>query len=159
MKDNNASGEWVDLMSHSSNGVLASYELNGTPLFFASDSVFERLFPAPPTTPPPVTKAAFTILPAARRTLQLASIPVCAFCGSRRIFECQLMPNLINVVMKSSDEVRQGGSQVESNKRRTAEQGMEWGTCMIFTCERDCTESDEKNDVWREEVVVVQWDQ
>jgi pre-rRNA-processing protein TSR4 len=68
------------------------------------------------------------------------------------------MPNLINVIMKSIKPGNAGGSQAERNKRMTAEQGMEWGTCMIFTCERDCTESDEKKDVWREEVVVVQWD-
>ena len=45
----------------------------------------------------------------------------------------------------------------EGAKRTGDDGGMGWGTCMIFTCERDC--SDEGKEAWREEVVLVQWDQ
>ncbi|EJD07484.1 uncharacterized protein FOMMEDRAFT_137786 [Fomitiporia mediterranea MF3/22] len=48
--------------------------------------------------------------------------------------------------------------------------GMEWGTCMIFSCSKDCRlaepqgskeekEMREEREVWAEEVVLIQWDE
>lgn len=77
------------------------------------------------------------------------------------------MPNLINVLGSNraedrnmSDEERRA-EVLEALKGQDAggRQGMEWGTCMIFSCEKDCAASDEAGSTWREEYVLVQWDE
>ncbi|KAJ7453954.1 programmed cell death protein 2 [Mycena galericulata] len=143
------------------------YDLEGTPLPYASDSVLNSLFPMPPAPPLPVTKAAFTVVPPAKRTYDPSSIPLCPVCKSKRVFECQLMPNLINVLRngdaeeknkKLTDEERR--ILVEEELKRGKARGMEWGTCLIFSCSKDCSLNDDGTEVretWREEVVLIQW--
>ncbi|KDQ61623.1 hypothetical protein JAAARDRAFT_705148 [Jaapia argillacea MUCL 33604] len=150
------------------------YELGGIPLPFASDMVFDILFPAPPkpaiTT---VSKADFIVTPPpAKRTYQPSSIPRCPHCHNPRVFECQLMPNIINIFKPLTPNG--GKKQTDAERRREVERelkrkdgegkrGMEWGTCLVFSCEKDCAgeggavESAGK-DCWREELVMVQWD-
>lgn len=148
---------------------LRRYELGGTPLPFATDDVLNRLFPAPGQ------KAGVTIVSGAvfsasvddaRRSYDAASIPACPSCGGRRVFECQLMPNLINTVRDNATAATaQVDGQTEEERRRTIEKlikggaedvrGMEWGTAMVFSCENDCCK--EKSG-WAEELVLVQWD-
>lgn len=142
------------------------YDLGGTPLPFAHDSVFDRLFPVPrsATAGVPVTKGEFMVTPnAGKRLFDSSSLPPCKFCGSKRVFECQLMPNLINVLKKSTaakvnnkkltDEERR--KEVEKMIKRTGDGVMDWGTCMVFSCEQDCEAS---KSCWAEELVLVQWD-
>ncbi|KAG2150234.1 programmed cell death protein 2 [Suillus bovinus] len=154
----------------SSTGVQClRYELKGIPLPFSSDKVFDRLFPFPPQDPLPVTKAAFKVVSAAKRSYSTASISPCPACKAARVFECQLMPNLINVLRASikdeetqlTDEQRMKVVQeVLQKKVASDKRGMEWGTCMIFSCEKDCCLDDDGGDkeCWREEFVLVQWD-
>jgi pre-rRNA-processing protein TSR4 len=75
------------------------------------------------------------------------------------------MPNLINVLasqgegMKSVKErEKRGGGKGNSkgDDQVDEKRGMEWGTCIIFSCEKDC--SDDMMECWREEFVLVQWD-
>ncbi|KAG1746752.1 programmed cell death protein 2 [Suillus paluster] len=149
------------------------YELKGIPLPFSSDKVFDRLFPVPAQDPLPVTKAAFKVVPAVRRSYSTASIPSCPVCKTARVFECQLMPNLINVLrisIKDDDAQELTDAQrmnavrdVLQKKTASDKRGMEWGTCMIFSCEKDCCLDDHDSDreakeCWREEFVLVQWD-
>lgn len=79
------------------------------------------------------------------------------------------MPNLINVLRrpgktdqpaltdaqrrKEVEKVLNGGDGVDRL-------GMEWGTCLVFSCEKDCCEDSGAavKNCWREEVVLVQWD-
>ena len=75
------------------------------------------------------------------------------------------MPNLINVLRSNQVE----GQRSMTDEERRAEvlkalkeqgsRGMEWGTCMIFSCEKDCSVRDDVGSTWREEYVVVQWDE
>ncbi|KAJ4492658.1 programmed cell death protein 2 [Lentinula edodes] len=144
------------------------YELNGTPLPFSSDKIFESLFPTPSSDPLPVTKPDFKVVFPQRRTYSPSSsvLSPCPSCKGKRIFECQLMPNLINILRgvesnskKLSDEERRAA--VQKTLKGGSEKGMEWGTCMIFSCENDCridAVGKEEKDVWREELVLVQWD-
>ncbi|KAJ7035698.1 programmed cell death protein 2 [Mycena alexandri] len=118
------------------------YELEGTPLPYASDSVLDSLFPLSPA----------PLLP------------------SKRVFECQLMPNLINV-LSTGDSQDQRKKLTDEERRKLVEQelkggssdgrrGMEWGTCLIFSCSKDCSLTDdgkEARESWREEAVLVQW--
>jgi pre-rRNA-processing protein TSR4 len=64
---------------------------------------------------------------------------------------------------KETDEERR--KQIEKSFRKgeankDEKRGMEWGTCLIFSCEKDCCLEDgkEAQEVWREEVVYIQWD-
>lgn len=154
--------------------VHCSYELKGTPLPFASDGIFEILFPAATQAPPPVTKADFAVVQPMKRSYSTTSIPSCPCCKSSRVFECQLMPNLINVLRDSVDDKHTDVRKLTDEQRIKAVQdalkrnkepgsrGMEWGTCMIFSCVNDCCLDDggqSDKECWREEYVLVQWDE
>ncbi|KAI0080185.1 hypothetical protein K474DRAFT_1658185 [Panus rudis PR-1116 ss-1] len=142
------------------------YDLGGTPLPFTRDAVYDRLFPtnAPKAGEPiTVTKAAFTVTKAdGKPNYNPSTVPSCPHCGSKRVFEFQLMPNLINVLKKPSGDGKQKQTdeerrkEVESVLKRTVDgELMDWGTCLVFTCEKDCGG---RPTAWREEVVLVQWD-
>lgn len=82
------------------------------------------------------------------------------------------MPNLINVlrqtdkaeIEKISDEERRKaveralkGTNTDGDANEA--RGMEWGTCMVFSCEKDCcvdTNGAEARECWREEAVLIQ---
>ncbi|EGO28781.1 hypothetical protein SERLADRAFT_406196 [Serpula lacrymans var. lacrymans S7.9] len=159
------------------------YELKGVPLPFSSDKLFDKLFPAPPAPPLPVTKPDFKVVPVQKRTYTPASVPRCPICNSPRVFECQLMPNLINVLRSASKDAgketggrrKKAGLESDEERRKAVEaalrasgspekRAMEWGTCMVFSCENDCCIGDAESgggkctESWREEVVLVQWD-
>ncbi|KAF8627680.1 hypothetical protein AX15_004299 [Amanita polypyramis BW_CC] len=103
------------------------YELNGVPLPFASDAVYRKLFPLATSESSPVTKG---VMQSAKGTYDPSGVSGCEKCGSKRVFECQLMPNVMNVVERKED-------------------GMEWGTCLVFSCGTDCSSEE-----WAEEAVV-----
>ncbi|KAI0028095.1 programmed cell death protein 2 [Vararia minispora EC-137] len=146
------------------------YDLGGTPLPFCTDETYIRLFPArgESITSTPVTKGAFTVSApnAGRRAYDCNRLPACPTCGERRVFECQLMPNLINVVKDYGQNVPPEVKDTEEERREALEKllkgkdedarGMEWGTVLVFTCEKDCCPSVKAR--WREEHVLVQWD-
>ncbi|GJE91106.1 Programmed cell death protein 2 C-terminal domain-containing protein [Phanerochaete sordida] len=146
------------------------YELGGTPLPFASDEVFDTLFPKPPAPNMPVTKANTMVVPPAKRTFNPSAIPQCPHCNGKRVFECQLMPNLINILRNKNtsgpakpqtDEERRKEVEAMLKGESSIEQtGMGWGTCMVFSCEKDCCEENGSSlaNCWREEFVLVQWD-
>jgi pre-rRNA-processing protein TSR4 len=145
------------------------YELAGTPLPFSSDDVFNSLFPSPPEPTLPVTKPAFTVVHTPKR-IYAPSLAPCPSCQAKRVFECQLMPNLINVLrlrggvdtVKLTDEERQKMVEKALKGRETngdGAGGMDWGTCMVFSCEKDCSrdlDGKEAKECWREEVVLIQ---
>ena len=145
-----------------------SYELGGTPLPFANDGVFNKLFPVPAGPPLSVTKADFMVVPAQKRTYVPSAIPACPHCGGPRVFQCQLMPNLINV-LRASAKASEGQKKMSDEERRQqvlkelkgegleGRIGMEWGTCMVFSCQKDCSD-EAAGGCWREELVLVQWD-
>lgn len=168
MNLNNAYGKHHILFSYSLSLIFfPRYDLNGVPLPFSRDNVFNLLFPAPTTPPLPVTKPAFMVIPVAKRTYDPSSLPPCPNCQSKRVFECQLMPNTINVLRDGStdaaknmsDEERRKAVQ-EALKGGGGNRGMDWGTCMVFSCEKDCcTENGQgAREAWKEEHVLVQWD-
>jgi pre-rRNA-processing protein TSR4 len=127
------------------------YELGGNPLPYQTDAVFQRLFPV---SQPGIAKRVFSS----------SSLPKCSRCGSDRIFECQLMPNLISVLGSASakgsiqpskvisDEERRKAVERELKERR----GMEWGTAMVFSCATDCCP--DGREYFVEEEVLIQWE-
>ncbi len=139
---------------------------------FASDELYKRLFPltTEKSASTIVSGAAFNVQhPRPGRGYSAASIPACPDCGSPRIFEYQLMPNLINTLGKGSDIGREDITTDEQRKeivqrllkRDPDGRGMEWGTALVFTCEKDCRRgpgNKEKEGAWSEELVLVHWD-
>ena len=140
------------------------YELGGTPLPFHTDDIYKKLFPPAPVAPGtaiPVTNVAHAVSapPPPRPTYDPSTVAPCGHCGGARVFECQLMPNIINLLKR-----KQAGSDnsEEARKKLIAAAlggqgglGMEWGTCMVFACKEDCCDGRE---CWREEEVLVQWE-
>jgi pre-rRNA-processing protein TSR4 len=154
---------------------LNSYELKGTPLPYSSDNIFLSLFPSPPSTGPAVThvtKAAFQPPTPKRAYFPNSSIvPNCPICRSKRVFECQLMPNLINVLRKqSTNTASQKITETDEERRKAVEKAlkggsdsdsdMDWGSCLIFSCEIDCclngVQGAQAKECWREELVLIQ---
>lgn len=81
------------------------------------------------------------------------------------------MPNLINVLrpawengkkkkMSEDERRKQIEKELKGGGDKAEKAGMEWGTCMIFSCGKDCAIADVEGekDAWREEKVYVQWD-
>lgn len=76
------------------------------------------------------------------------------------------MPNLINILRRPSDA---GKEQTDEERRKAVERllkagasdewGMEWGTGMVFSCEKNCCldeNAKEARECWREEIVLIQ---
>lgn len=139
---------------------LFRYDIKGVPLLFGSkDKVAEKLYPSPP--PPPFnTKPGFATSAFQRRVYDPEAAGKCGTCGKRRVFECQLMPNLINVLRDQRKKLENPKSTSpkdgEERRREVLNAGMEWGTCFIFSCSEDCCP--EQSECWHEELVLVQWD-
>lgn len=72
-------------------------------------------------------------------------IPRCESCGSARVFECQLVPNLIFELEKDDDEAM------------SFEGGMDWGTILVGSCSKNCGKEGEV--IFREEWAGVQWEE
>ncbi|KAG8983935.1 hypothetical protein FRB93_006883 [Tulasnella sp. JGI-2019a] len=149
------------------------YELLGAPLPYQADAVYERLFPRVGKDLAISASTNGTIGFAGERSYNASSIPACPVCKGLRVFECQLMPNILNV-LKSSNPLQSAGTGGLEQKGQTTTNpgpyidvdespGMEWGTCMVFSCRDDCridavTSRKEVAECWREEFVLVQWE-
>ncbi|KAL7420589.1 hypothetical protein Q5752_004540 [Cryptotrichosporon argae] len=142
------------------------YDFAGTPLpYSAGSDVFRRLFPAAPT-----TRAAdnedVDCAPFYEGNDGKGIVPACK-CGGKRVFEMQLVPQLISVLRPETLSTGAGAGagasagegeggceradgaaevgQSEAERKKELERlakgeagGMEWGNIMVFGCERDC---------------------
>ncbi|KAG8920178.1 hypothetical protein FRC00_010386, partial [Tulasnella sp. 408] len=153
------------------------YELSGVPLPYHNDSVYKKLFAPTPSTAYNVTRPSQHATTG--RTYDPSWIPKCPACGGPRTFEAQLMPNLITVLKRPEDDAKRGKQSDVERRNELArvllkqnpggtgsdgvKTGMEWGTCMVFSCLGDCRlgeggAKEEVSDCWREEFVLVQWE-
>lgn len=144
---------------------------------FSRDSIFSLLFPS---------SSSQTDSAQGRRIYDSKSsiITPCPRCNGSRVFECQLMPHLISLLRSSELSSPAGKDGAGSKPKGASEQayldarkeeltrllkggsgrGMEWGTCMIFSCGNDCALESRENEkeakeVWVEELVLVQWEE
>jgi len=138
---------------------VSRYDLAGTPLPYGSDKVFDLLWPRRAADVIAVTQAAVTAPAPAKREYDASGVPRCEGCGGARVFECQLMPNLIGTIRTKDDrrlsdeERREQIARALRRENHSEKTGMEWGTTMIFSCNNDeCRES------WREELVYTEWE-
>ncbi|CAK9786419.1 hypothetical protein CC85DRAFT_287109 [Cutaneotrichosporon oleaginosum] len=136
-----------------SNQVLR-YDFNAVPLPYSSSSpLFKKLFPGAPTRAPSSEEDEVNLAD----YYTTKPVPACTRCGAARVFELQLVPQLINVLRPSSlsttGKPPAGNAKVQTEEERRAEilrlakgeargEGdageMEWGTVMVFGCEGDC---------------------
>lgn len=107
-------------------------------------------------------------MPPTKRVFDPSAVPTCPHCQGKRVFECQLMPNLINVLKLPTTDKTSNKALTDEERRKEVEAalkggasvehtGMSWGTCMVFSCEQDCGEEKAEGS-WREELVMIQWD-
>ena len=148
------------------------YDLDGAPLPYSRDNIFLSLFPMPKVTSTTIGRAEFSVQSTPKRTYAPQDLPSCPYCSSKRIFECQLMPNLISILRPVQKQTKE--AQTDAERRQEIEQlikgntskgalGMEWGTCMVFSCAKDCCMdenrgSEKLTECWREEYLLVQWE-
>jgi len=96
------------------------YKLGGSPLPFTSDKVSDLHRPKPPSDTPPTTKSDLRVIRPSWRTYDATQVPQCPSCNASRVLECQLMPNLINVL--SSHMGRGVRRENENNDKRRADE-------------------------------------
>ena len=101
------------------------YHWKGQPLFYGQDSVSDQLLKSGP--------------------------PPCAHCGSKRVFECQLMPYFHRILPLPSSKSLSDFKNVQDFYRHLKE----WGTILIYSCEKDCGTSSAAV----QEYVAVQWEE
>ena len=118
--------KFSDRLAQNAEQVLR-YEFKGQPLLYSgSDDVAKK----------------FGLL-AGKQTGKAAGMPRCENCGSKRVFECQLVPGAI-IALEEDD--------------MNVEDGIEWGTIILGVCERGCA-GEVGEVVFREEWVGVQWEE
>jgi pre-rRNA-processing protein TSR4 len=97
---------------------VVRYEFGGVPLpFHAKGAAYEKLWPSVKPTSTTVSGAAFKDLSRrnAPREYSTDGVSRCPLCGSKRIFEVQLMPNLVNSLRV--DQIVGGGHERDDDER------------------------------------------
>ncbi|EJT96578.1 hypothetical protein DACRYDRAFT_120009 [Dacryopinax primogenitus] len=143
------------------------YELSGTPLSFSSrDAVYRQLFPIQAISPGTAFAVNAPLAPT-KHAYEPSAIEPCPRCGGPRVFECQVMPNLINLLRPAESSSSKKRPTLEERQAeldallKGGSDGMEWGTIMIFSCLADCCQNVDRtpsSELWAEELVLVQWD-
>lgn len=133
---------------------VVRYEFRGTPLpFQAKSTPYQRLFgnsagPAPGTVVGRSAHAVSGSTDVRRYDEACSKVDKCPHCQSRRTFEMQLMPNLVNIL--------------EAQLDMKAGEELGWATVWCFTCSADCLDAKEDSQEgldwqgWREEVAMIE---
>jgi hypothetical protein len=79
-----------------------------------------------------------------------SDIPPCEYCGAARIFEFQVMPQLLNVLQLDETPTLKAG------EAPVAAASIDWGVLAIYTCSRRCTPSTPAEPVYRREFIWAQ---
>ena len=83
--------------------------------------------------------------------VSLDHVPTCLNCGSRRVFEIQLMPAVVSLLTPADErKPHQGASSYVEEAR------IDFGTVFIYTCERSCDKTIDGYNVPLEEFVAMQ---
>ena len=126
--------KFADRLAQNPEQVLR-YEYGGSPLLYSTTDAVGNLFSIPHHGEGKVKTTGATA----------KGIPKCGNCGSKRVFEVQLVPQAIAEL-----EVEEEGLE-----------GMEWGTVIVGVCGLDCGEKGVEANAWGwvEEWVGVQWEE
>lgn len=126
------------------------YDFGAVPLPYSSSSaLFKKLFPGAPVRAPSSEEEEVYLADWYKPSF----IPPCPRCKGKRVFEVQLVPQLINVLRPSAlsttgaAPVPAPAKNLTEDERKAeltrlakgeGESEMEWGTIMVFSCEKDC---------------------
>ncbi|KAJ8330179.1 hypothetical protein O5D80_001749 [Batrachochytrium dendrobatidis] len=116
------------------------YEFKGSPLWYQMDTVQSQI--------------------------SSNHIPLCEKCGGNRVFECQLMPNILSILSVDTHQsvvnTTHGSNETSKELYAKLGMGMDYGSVYIFVCENDCDGSNSSTDGKKytlvSEYVVVQAD-
>ena len=113
---------------------VVRYEFGGTPLaFHAAGPAYDKLWPKQKPSSTTISGAAFksTAGRDAGREYSSGGVSPCPLCGSRRVFEVQLMPNLVNTLRPGSivgghqdNEKEEKEEDAETRKKREIEEAL-----------------------------------
>ena len=151
--------------------LIGRYELAGVPLpYSVSSPLTSTLFPGLVQACKAQKAEDEDPAPAAYFKPPPNLVPACEGCKGKRVFEVQVVPSLINILRPhtltttgAGDEGAKANGKPtgQSEKERKEElekiakgevdEGMEWGSILVFSCERDCVGV-------REEWVGVEWE-
>lgn len=118
------------------------YEFNGQPLFYSS------LYP--------------------QQQQQLSSR--CQYCNGPKVFEFQLMPNILSILPTSEYATVATGTTESASLSGKAKNidtktvldswnvGMEFGTILVFVCQKDCHPGEMEDICYMEETIIVQYE-
>ena len=79
---------------------------------------------------------------------------VCERCGGVRVYECQVLPQLLYYLDREESGVRRVGEDEKAAAMRALKEGLDWGSLFVYTCERNC--GDGEAEYMREWVYVQQ---
>ena len=102
------------------------YERAGTPLPFCLDESYEQLF--------------------TNRKYDSSKVDKCK-CGSKRVFEVQLLPQIISYLSKDG-----------LLKDKEDEMEITWSAVWVFCCERDCGIGEGEDEAFLEETIMLQYE-
>lgn len=95
---------------------------------------------------------------------QLITSP-CKYCNGPRVFEFQLMPNILSILpttdYASKEPVSSSGKAKNIDTKTVLESwnvGMEFGTILVFVCQKDCHPGKLEDVSYVEEAIVVQYE-
>ncbi|KAI8340969.1 programmed cell death protein 2 [Choanephora cucurbitarum] len=90
---------------------------------------------------------------------------VCPHCRGPRVFECQLMPNVLSILPTAEYATQEQPVTVSETKAKDTKSlldswnvGMEFGTIMVFVCEKDCHPGSIEDVTYMEETAIVQYE-
>ena len=77
----------------------------------------------------------------------------CGGCGGPRVFEMQVLPQLLWYLERQEGGVRRAGEDERMAAARAFRDGLDWGSLMVYTCERSCGDGQRE---YRQEYVHLQ---
>ena len=63
---------------------------------------------------------------------------LCERCGGKRVFECQVLPQLLYYLDTEESGVRRTDEDDKAVAMRALKEGLDWGSLFVYTCERNC---------------------
>lgn len=95
---------------------------------------------------------------------QLISSP-CKYCGGPRVFELQLMPNILSILPVTEYASKNESPTTQQSKTTDPKSlldswsvGMEFGSVFVFVCQKDCHQGSIDDVAYMEETVLVQYE-
>ncbi|KAI8100125.1 programmed cell death protein 2 [Halteromyces radiatus] len=81
----------------------------------------------------------------------------CEVCQSPRVFEMQLMPNVLSI-LPTSEYATDTQPSMNTSKLDSLNSGMEFGTVLVYVCKSDCHPGDTHDTTFVKELALVQYE-